>query len=158
MERIFIKLLENKGRRAKKSMQSFRNQHGFRLLNSWGKLWDNGTLSSKLLTRSALKISQKPWVQLLTLPLTSCVTMAKLLNLTGSQFPHLQNEHTNSPYHLLQWIAVRWIHVKHLELCLAPSKHLRVSFYHSPGTKHFSDKHPFLPFLQSHGRMCSNKL
>lgn len=38
------------------------------------------------------------WVQILALPLISCVTLDKLLHLSGPQYPHLQHEANNSIY------------------------------------------------------------
>lgn len=35
---------------------------------------------------------REPWVQILVLPLSGCVTLGKLLNLSECHFPHLQNE------------------------------------------------------------------
>lgn len=117
------------GVRGQKSMQSFRNQHGFRLLNSWGKLWDNGALSSKLWTRSALQISQKLWAQSWPWHLLAVWPWPSYSTSLGLSFL-IYKMSTHSHYRLLQWIVVRRIHVKHLELCLAPSKPLQVSFYH----------------------------
>lgn len=38
------------------------------------------------------------WVQILALPIISCVTLDRLLNPSGPQFPHLQDKANDSIY------------------------------------------------------------
>lgn len=57
---------------------------------------------------------------------TFCVTLDRLLNLSGPQFPHFYNENKGSIYFtglLLQWVN-GLIHIQRLSQCLEHGKNL----------------------------------
>lgn len=65
----------------------------------WEGLEREGRESCKEALYSVARVVSRDktvWVQILTLPLTSCVPLGQVLNLYESQLPHLKDEDDNN--------------------------------------------------------------